>query len=142
MKYLLPACLVLILATPAFADEEETARWRQRAPVYNAYDLDEYDNARIIDAGPLDFSAADDDKDGTVSRTEMRRYLRDYERDARDNHSRRDARIATDNMALQYQRADRNGDGDLSAGEYRNFEAGRASGNGRPSFYYRSGDRD
>ena len=141
-KMLLPLCAALLLSTPAFADDEETARWRQRAPVYNAYDLDKYENARVVKGGAIDFKAADEDKDGAISRTEMRRHLRDYERAARDNHSRQNARMATDHMSLKYKNADRNGDGTLTADEYKQYEANKQSTNDRPAFYYRSSDLD
>ena len=132
----------LLISGPALADEEDTARWRQRAPVYNAYNLDKYENARIVQGGSVDFSAADEDKDGTISRTEMRRYLRDYERAARDDRSRREARMATDYLALKYRDADRNGDGNLTGEERKRYEAEKQAGNGRPAFYYRSSDID
>ena len=142
-KALLPLCAALLLSAPALADEEETARWRQRAPVYNAYDLGKYENARVVKGAAIDFKAADEDKDGAISRTEMRRHLRDYERAARDgDHSRQNARMATDHIYLKYQRADRNGDGTLTADEYKQYEARNQSTNERPTFYYRSSDLD
>lgn len=141
-KFILPLCVALALAFPAFAQDEETARWRQRAPIYNAYDLDKYENAHIVKGKNVDFSAADEDKDGVVSRTEMRHHLRDYERAARDNHSRQDARMRTDYIALRYRQADSNGDGHLSADELKVYESQQQSGNGRPDFYYRSSDLD
>lgn len=139
-KLLLP--LVLILAAgPAVADED-TPRWRQKAPIYNAYDLNDLEDTRPIAQSTLDFSAADEDGDGAVSRREARRYLRDYERAARDNGSREDARLSTDTLSLAIQRADTNGDGILTAEEHKNHQAKEAQTDERPSFYYRSENKD
>lgn len=140
IPYALCAALILFTAA-AYADDEETARWRQRTPVYNAYDLDRYDNARIVSGGQIDFKAADEDGDGEISRTEVRRYLRDYERSARDTRSRQDARLATDHLSLRIRSADRNGDGKVTAEEHQEYETDTRSSNRRPAYYYRSSEQ-
>jgi hypothetical protein len=118
----LAAAIAIIAAPPAFAAEAKLVN-----PLEGAYDRAQAPIQQPQESGQFNFKAADVNADGEISRTEKRRYFNDIEKANRKEYSRGDAAVETSKAKAEYARADRDGNGKLTVGEYKEYRHRQAS---------------